>query len=155
MASYHFTTHWHFNHPVEKVWEAIRLMDQWPSWWKYVEEVKKVRDGGKDEIGSVRRITWSTALPYSLTFDSELIELDYPKRMKGRAFGDLTGNGTWTFEPNGTGTNVRYDWEVSVSKKWLRIFEPILKPIYKWNHDVVMEAGRKGLEKWLLEENRV
>ena len=124
-------------------------MDHWPEWWKYVKKVEKVRDGGTDEIGSVRRITWTTALPYSLTFDSELTHLEFPKKMEGRAFGDLTGTGIWTFTSDHTGTNVRYDWNVKVTKAWMKILEPVLKPIYKWNHDMVMKAGLEGLKKRL------
>jgi hypothetical protein len=149
MSEYNFTTQWHFNHPVEKVWEEIRLMDRWPEWWRYVRHVEKIKNGSIDEIGSVRRIKWSTALPYSITFDSELTSLDHHKRMEGKAFGDLTGIGIWTFEPNGTGTHVRYDWKVKITKKWMNIFEPILKPIYKWNHYQVMKAGYQGLVKRL------
>ena len=48
-------------------------MDQWPEWWKYVRSVEKIKNGTENEIGSVRRITWATALPYSLVFNSELI----------------------------------------------------------------------------------
>jgi len=149
MSEYNFTTQWYFKHPVERVWEEIRLMDHWPEWWKYVRNVEKIKNGRQDEIGSVRRIQWSTALPYKITFDSELVVMDYPKRMEGKAFGDLTGTGIWTFEQNGSGTYVRYNWKVSITKKWMNIFEPILKPIYKWNHDKVMQAGYEGLEKRL------
>jgi len=145
MSEYHFTTIWHFNHPLENVWEEIRQMDQWPEWWKYVKAVEKIKNGRHDEIGSVRRIQWSTALPYSITFDSELTALDHHKQMAGKAFGDLTGVGIWTFEPNGTGTYVRYDWKVSITKKWMTIFEPVLQPMYRWNHDKVMQAGYEGL----------
>jgi len=153
MSEYNFTTQWYFNHPVEKVWEEIRLMNHWPEWWKYVRRVEKIKNGSADEIGSVRRIQWSTALPYSITFDSELTSLEHHKRMEGRAFGDLTGIGIWNFVPNGHGTHVRYDWKVSITKKWMNIFEPILKPIYKWNHDKVMKAGYEGLVKRLEQSN--
>ena len=149
MAEYNFTTHWHFDHSLPEVWDTIRSMDHWPEWWKYVKRVEKIRDGGVDEIGSVRRIQWSTALPYTLTFDSELTSLNHHKRMEGRAFGDLTGLGVWTFEQNGSGTNVRYDWKVNITKSWMKFLKPVLKPLFKWNHDKVMQAGYEGLSKKL------
>ena len=149
MAEYNFTTHWHFDHPLAEVWDTIRSMDHWPEWWKYVRRVEKIREGGEDEIGSVRRIQWSTALPYTITFDSELTGLLYHQRMEGRAFGDLTGFGIWTFKQNGSGTNVRYDWKVNITKPWMKFLEPVLKPLFKWNHDKVMQAGYKGLAEKL------
>jgi hypothetical protein len=149
MTEYNFTTHWHFDHPLEKVWDIIRSMDHWPDWWKYVKRVEKISEGPEGDIGTVRRIKWSTALPYSITFDSALTSVVQYKRMEGMAFGDLTGIGVWTFEPNGTGTNVRYDWKVNITKPWMKFLEPVLKPVFKWNHDKVMQAGYTGLLKKL------
>lgn len=146
---YNFTTHWHFDHPLEKIWDIIWSMDHWPDWWKYVRRVEKISEGPEGDIGTVHRIKWSTALPYSITFDSELIAVVQHKRMEGKAFGDLTGIGVWTFEPNGTGTNVRYDWKVKITKPWMKLLEPVLKPVFKWNHDKVMQAGFTGLSKKL------
>lgn len=145
MAEYHFTTLWTFDQPVDKVWDAIRLIDHWPTWWKYVRSVEKLREGDENEIGSVRRICWSTALPYSITFDSELTCLEHLKRMEGRAYGDLTGIGIWTFFSHEGTTQVRYDWHVETTKKWMHFFDPLARPLFQWNHDKVMKAGYEGL----------
>ena len=120
-------------------------MDSWPEWWKYVKSVQLIKTGDENDIGSVRRIVWSTALPYTLTFDSELIFIDYLKRIEGKAFGDLSGWGIWTFTSDGNFTTVQYDWQVSTTKKWMNIFAPIAEPLFKWNHDKVMNAGYDGL----------
>jgi len=42
-----------------------------------------------------------------------------------------------------------YDWQVSTTKKWMNIFAPIAEPLFKWNHDKVMNAGYDGLTKRL------
>jgi hypothetical protein len=120
-------------------------MDQWPGWWKYVKHVEKIREGDANEIGSVRRITWSTALPYTITFDSELTHLAFHERIEGKALGDLTGTGIWTFASNNGGTLVRYDWSVTTTRKWMTLFDPLLRPLFRWNHDKVMAAGYTGL----------
>lgn len=146
MAKYSFVTHWTFDAPLEKVWKEIRNMDAWPQWWKYVKTVELIKNGDVNDIGSVRRITWTTALPYQLTFDSELISVDFQKRMEGRAFGELTGVGIWTFDEMNGKTHVRYDWIVETTKKWMNIFAPIARPLFKWNHDKVMDAGYEGLK---------
>ncbi|MEO5907382.1 MAG: hypothetical protein ABIQ11_11690 [Saprospiraceae bacterium] len=97
-------------------------------------------------------IEWGTALPYTITFDSELIFVDHHKRIEGKAIGELTGLGIWTFEFKGDITHVRYDWKVSTTKKWINFFAPIARPVFSWNHDKVMSAGFRGLEKRLLAE---
>ena len=150
MAQYSFVTYWNFNAPVERVWKEIRSMDTWTEWWKYVKSVELIQPGDENDIHSVRRITWTTALPYKLTFDSELIYLDPLKCIEGNVYGELTGTGIWTFTNNGHGTTVRYDWVVSTSKWWMKIVEPLARPVFKWNHDRVMHAGYKGLAKRLL-----
>ncbi len=146
MPDYQFITNWKFKAPLEQVWHEIKTMSRWPEWWSYVEKVELLKQGDADDIGSVRRITWKTALPYSLTFDSELVLMERFRRMEGRAFGELEGVGIWTFhEENGT-THVRYDWQVKTTKLWMNLLAPIAWPIFAWNHDKVMNAGFKGLE---------
>jgi uncharacterized membrane protein len=149
MSQYSFVTTWKFNAPIENVWAIIRDMDSWPEWWKYVQSVKLISAGDADDIGSIRRIVWTTALPYELKFDSELISVEHLKSIKGKAYGDLTGVGIWTFSHDKGVTSVRYDWTVSTTKIWMNLFAPIAKPLFKWNHDKVMNAGYKGLQEKL------
>ena len=150
MSQYSFVTHWTFNAPVQEVWREIRDMDGWPEWWKYVRKVQLTKHGDANDIGSVRRIVWTTALPYQLTFDLALMSVDHHKRIEGKAFGELTGSGIWTFETDGDITSVRYDWIVSTSKKWMNFLAPVARPIFSWNHDKVMKAAYEGLNRRLL-----
>lgn len=147
MYQYSFTTEWQFEAPVEAVWEVIYAMDQWPEWWKYVKKVEYIKTGVDGDVGSIRRIKWGTALPYSLTFDSELLAVDPYKRMEGRVFGELEGRGLWTFTSRDHMTYVRYDWKVNTTKKWMNLLAPIARPLFNWNHDLVMKAGYEGLKK--------
>ncbi len=147
MFQYSFKTQWQFNAPLETIWNEIYAMDNWSGWWKYVKSVELLNAGEKSDIGSVRRITWSTALPYTLTFNSELISIDYHKRIKGRAFGELEGQGIWTFGSQNGLTYVTYDWKVNTTLKWMKVLAPIARPIFSWNHDKVMMAGYEGLSR--------
>lgn len=149
MANYHFTTHWRFDAPLERVWHEIKAMGRWPEWWPYVQKVELLRQGDSREIGSVHRITWKTALPYTLTFDSEMIAEELYQRMEGRAFGELEGIGIWTFSSENGSTLVRYDWMVKTTKPWMNLLAPIARPLFAWNHDQVMKGGYEGLIKRL------
>lgn len=154
MYQYHFITRWQFNAPLTRVWEEIKAMDDWPEWWKYVKSVEILQEGDDDEIGSVRRVVWKTALPYHLTFNSELISLERHKRMEGRTFGELEGKGIWTFASNNGITDVRYEWMANINKKWLQWLEPLARPLFTWNHNQVMKGGYEGLKKRLREGHR-
>ena len=149
MADYQFVTDWKFEAPLERVWDEIKTMSRWPDWWSSVTRVELMKQGDADDIGSIRRITWKTALPYTLTFDSELVSIERFRRMEGRAFGELEGTGIWTFREAAAATHVRYDWRVRTTKTWMNLLAPIARPVFAWNHDKVMEAGAVGLKQRL------
>jgi uncharacterized protein YndB with AHSA1/START domain len=55
MADYDFVTIWRFKAPQEKVWSLIFHSEDWPSWWRGVESVEKLRDGNANSVGAVHR----------------------------------------------------------------------------------------------------
>jgi hypothetical protein len=69
--------------------------------------------------------------------------------IEGRAIGELQGVGRWQLSKDGDITTVRYDWKVETTKPWMNLLAPIARPFFNWNHDVVMEWGREGIEKKL------
>ena len=69
--------------------------------------------------------------------------------IEGVATGELEGNGLWRFSADRTGTVVHYDWEVRTTNLWMNLLSPLARPLFKWNHDVVMGWGAEGLRKRL------
>ena len=65
--------------------------------------------------------------------------------LEGVASGDLEGIGIWHFTSEGSLTQVRYDWRVRTTKIWINWLAPLARPIFEWNHDVVMQQGALGL----------
>jgi hypothetical protein len=151
MASQQFdlVTNWHFNAPVEKVWTELNAPDDWPVWWRAVERVQMLAAGDASGIGAVRRFTWRTALPYALTFDMTATRIEPMTMLEGRASGELDGVGLWTLVPTESGTDVRYNWRIEVTKPWMRAMAPLLKPAFRWNHNQVMAWGYHGLTRRL------
>ena len=35
--------------------------------------------------------------------------------------------------------------QVRTTKRWMNLAAPIARPLFKWNHDIVMQQGGKGL----------
>jgi hypothetical protein len=150
MAGYEFVTIWNFDAPLERVWEQIKHSETWNEWWKGVVRVVELREGDADGLGSIRRSTWKSKLPYTLEFDSEIVRIEPMKLIEARAFGELEGNGLWQFEQiDGGSTRVRYDWRVKTTKPWMNLLAPVARPFFKWNHDVIMGWGEEGLRKRL------
>jgi hypothetical protein len=149
MAQYKFVTTWHIRAPQESVWNEIFHSERWPAWWRGVESVVELKIGGENGVGSVRRYTWKSRLSYRLIFDMETVRVEPMFLIEGIAAGELQGKGLWRLSTEGTGTVVRYDWEVRTTKRWMNLVSPLARPLFKWNHDVVMKWGAEGLRKRL------
>ena len=65
--------------------------------------------------------------------------------IEGRAEGELDGLGRWTLKAHSARTQVRYDWIVDVTRPWMRVAAPLLRPVFAWNHGIVMRWGYEGL----------
>ena len=66
----------------------------------------------------------------------DLIEAD--------AHGELAGTGRWRFFDERE-TAVTYEWNVRTTKPWMNVAAPLARPIFRWNHNVVMHQGGEGL----------
>jgi hypothetical protein len=95
------------------------------------------------------RIAWRSRIPYELEFEFTVQELDEPRCMKGVASGELSGNGHWRlFEQDGV-TAVTYEWNVRTTRAWMNLLAPLARPVFAYNHDVVMRWGGEGLARRL------
>jgi uncharacterized protein YndB with AHSA1/START domain len=135
MSEFSLITHWHLDAPIDRVWGAIRAVEQWPQWWRYVHEVDELTPGDAGGIGALRRYTWSSRLPYRLSFEMRVTRVEKRSSLEGVAEGDLRGSGRWHLTPEGDTTHVRYDWTVITTKPWMNVLGPLLQPAFRWNHN--------------------
>jgi Polyketide cyclase / dehydrase and lipid transport len=149
MKRYALVTQWHLEAPIERVWNAIYDVAAWPQWWPYVLAVEELEPGDDSGVGAVRRYTWSSRLPYRLSFNMRSTVVEPPHLLAGDAVGELTGVGRWTLGAEGPITRVRYDWEVATSRVWMNALAPLMAPVFRWNHGQVMAAGARGLARYL------
>ena len=142
---YALATEWVLTAPVDRIFDLLTAPQTWPTWWPYVESVERVAAGEADGIGAVWRYTWSSRLPYRLTFDMTTTVSHRPDRLEGTASGELAGVGRWRLARERDAARVRYDWIVATTKRWMNALAPALAPVFAWNHDQVMAAGGRGL----------
>jgi len=149
MAEYRFLTTWLVDAPRERAWEAIEDAVSWPEWWRGVVRVDQRSAGDGDRVGSSFLIEWRSRLPYPLEFEFTVDRIERPALMAGTAEGELSGRGCWRlFEQDGV-TAVVYDWSVTTSKRWMNLLAPLARPVFEYNHDVVMRWGGEGLAQRL------
>ena len=148
MADYRFVTAWCLDASIERVFDAIDDAARWPEWWKGVTRADLVEEGDEDGVGRLWRFTWRSRLPYDLSFDSRVVRRQPPHLLEGHADGELVGVGRWRLY-EGRGTAVVYEWDVRTSRAWMNRAAPVARPLFRWNHDVVMRQGAEGLARLL------
>ncbi|HLL87426.1 MAG TPA: SRPBCC family protein [Thermoleophilaceae bacterium] len=149
MADYRFLTTWLLEAPRTDVFQAIWDSERWPEWWRGVESVRTLEDGDEEGVGSLGRFVWRSRLPYRLEFETRIGRVERPFLLEGRASGELEGTGCWRlFEDHGV-TAATYDWRVRTTSPWMNRLAPLMRPVFAWNHDVVMGWGAQGLARLL------
>jgi hypothetical protein len=149
LSEYALVSHWHLAAPIDAVWDAINAVEDWPRWWRYVRSVVELNKVDANGVGAVRRFTWTSRLPYALTFEMRASVVERPTFMEGIASGELSGRGRWHLEPDDGTTRVRYEWTVETTKPWMNLLAPLLAPAFRWNHGQVMAEGGRGLARYL------
>jgi uncharacterized protein YndB with AHSA1/START domain len=147
MASpYTFVDEWDVNAPPEAVFEALADARTYPTWWRPVYITSEA--DGPPEVGRVSRQQFKGRLPYRLKTTSTLVALDPPRRIEADVVGDLSGRGVWTLTPRNGGTHVRFDWQVHADRPLLRYLTPVLRPLFRSNHNWAVRRAMEGLEPY-------
>lgn len=146
MRPYRFVDEWDVAAPPEAVFEAIADSRSYPRWWRPV--YLDVQADGPPEPGATASQHFKGRLPYHLHTGSVIVEIDPPRRVVGDVDGDLRGRGVWTLTPAPLGTHVRFDWQVHADRLLLRALTPVLRPIFRWNHNWAIARAKEGLEPY-------
>ena len=123
--------------------DAPALARWWPSVYLHVEELEP-----PDARGLGRRVRLHTRgwLPYTITWEFEIVESNYPHGFALVATGDFDGRGIWTFEQDGSFVEITYDWRLSAEKPLLQNLSFLLKPVFEANHRWAMARGEESLK---------
>jgi uncharacterized protein YndB with AHSA1/START domain len=144
---YVFIDEWDVRAPVEEVFDALADARTYPAWWRPV--YLAVDADGPPEIGRASRQHFKGRLPYTLKTTSTIVRLDRPRVVEAEVEGDLSGRGIWTLtEPEEGLVHVRFDWRVNADRPFIRYLTPVLRPLFRWNHDWAIARAMEGLEPY-------
>jgi uncharacterized protein YndB with AHSA1/START domain len=149
VADYEFLTTWCLTAPIDRVFDVLHDEASYPQWWKGVKSVEILEPSGDGGVGQLARYSWRSVLPYTLTFDARVSRVEKPYLMEGQARGELEGVGLWRLYEGPDGTAVVYSWNVRTTKAWMNALGPLPRPVFRWNHDLVMRQGGVGLARRL------
>jgi hypothetical protein len=127
--------------------DPLSLSRWWPSVYLDVRELEP-----PDARGLGRRVALVTKgwLPYTLRWEFQVVDTQYPHGFTIVATGDFDGRGVWAFSQDGAFVDVTYDWRLRTEKPLLRRLSFLLKPLFEANHRWAMEQGERSLTLELL-----
>jgi hypothetical protein len=149
MPSYRFLTVWRTTALTSRVWEALADYAKWPTWWRGIRSVEVLRRGAESGVGTVLRQRWRSRLPFTLTFDLEMLAIEDGKLIHGRASGDLDGSCTWTLAQAGGGTELRFEVDIRTARWWMNLPIPLASRVVRASFETIMGWGRQGLARSL------
>jgi hypothetical protein len=123
--------------------EPLALARWWPAVYLRVDELRPA-----DAHGLGQRVRFHTKgwLPYTLTWESEVVESAYPYGFALVASGDFDGRGVWTFKQDGAAVDLTYDWRLRAEKPLLKKLSFLMKPLFEANHRWAMAQGEESLK---------
>jgi Polyketide cyclase / dehydrase and lipid transport len=143
---YHFVTRWRLEATCGEVadilGDPLSLPRWWPSVYLSVEQLEPPKPDGTGRRVLLRTKGW---LPYTLCWESVIVDSRYPHGFTLDATGDFEGRGVWTFEPDDKFVNVVYDWRIRAEKPLLRELSSLLRPLFEANHRWAMAQGAQSL----------
>ena len=153
MASnkYHFVDHWDVPFPIDQVWEVLSRTREFPVWWQGVYlSVDALDEAPGPKVGERVAAVARGWLPYKLHFTIETTALEKPHLIAFKATGDFeTDDSRWLLTPTTMGTHVILDWNPIVEKPVVKFLSPLLKPLFRWNHNWTMVRGQRQIVEYM------
>ena len=143
MSSYVFRSEWRLAAAPERVYELLADVETYPRWWPQVRRARRIDDASGE-------LTCRSLLPYDVTFVMHRVVEDPAGRvLRAELAGDLNGTSQWTIEADGAETVAVFDEDVAVGSGTLRAASRFLRPALRFNHDLMMRSGERGLREFL------
>jgi len=143
MSSYVFRSEWRLAAAPERVYELLADVETYPQWWPQVRRARRIDDASGE-------LTCRSLLPYDVTFVMHRVVEDPAGRvLRAELAGDLNGTSQWTIDADGADTLAVFDEDVAVGSGTLRAASRFMRPALRFNHDLMMRSGERGLREFL------
>jgi hypothetical protein len=130
--------------PVE-LWAVIEQVDQFESWWPWLEEFRL--EGDSLAVGSVLHGVVAPPLPYRMRIRVELTRCEPAVAIEAVIHGDLEGEAQLSIRPSASGTRAEVAWTVEMMQRPMRLASRFGHPLLQWGHDRVVEVTVAGFQR--------
>lgn len=140
---YHVRTVWRLGFRSEEVFPVLADLETYPAWWPGMRRVRRLDETTFDtEVRSI--------LPFSLVFQTITTRQDPGAGvLQADLRGDLKGFSRWTITAAQGGCQAVFEEDVIANKLLLRVLAPLARPVFRWNHALLMNHGERGLPVFL------
>ena len=146
LNQYHLISHWRVEASIDECFDIIADARERTRWWPAAYlDVLEIQPGDDRGAGKVVRATTKGWLPYVLRWHFSVTEASRPDRIRIKAWGDFEGEGVWTFVQDGTSALLTFEWRIKLSKAFLRLPSPLIRPVVELNHRWAMAKGEESL----------
>jgi uncharacterized protein YndB with AHSA1/START domain len=136
-----------FHVPLSRLWEIIQEVDQFESWWPWLEDFRL--HGDSLCTGAVLSGVVAPPLPYRMHIEIELTRCEPARLIEALIRGDLEGDATIELHDRGADTEVEVAWTVEMMQTAMRLADRFTHPVLQWGHDRVVELTIAGFRKRL------
>jgi uncharacterized protein YndB with AHSA1/START domain len=147
-VAYRFLDRWVVPAPIEQVYDAIGDVLAYERWWTDFV-IRSTGDEGPPVPGKRNELLVKAYLPYKVNFGLEVLEAERPTRIVSRLSKDFDGSGEWTVTETAEGTVAKLDWRPSVNHQLIRHLTPVLRPLFRSNHNWAMRRGERQIRQYL------
>lgn len=151
--AYAFRSRWVVPAPATRCWALLEqsLRTGEVPWWPAVRIVPLP---GAPTVGQVVRGEVRSPWGYRLHLALTLTALTAPRLIAAESAGDLVGRGRLELQDHGTAASaLTWTWEVTLTRPWMRIASPVLRPAFVAAHAMVMRRGERGLRELVTERS--
>jgi hypothetical protein len=143
MHHYLFRSTWRLDADADAVYAALADVEGYPTWWPQVRSGRRIDDASGE-------ITCRSLLPYDLTFlAAREVEDPVDRVLRATLSGDLNGRSEWRITVSGSGAVAVFNEDVTVGNGLVRAAGFAARPALRFNHDLMMRSGEKGLRRHL------
>jgi hypothetical protein len=126
-----------FDASPEELWAAMVSVDRFRSWWPWLRRF----DAAGVAPGDVWTATVQPPLPYRLTFDLLLTEVQRPRLVAVDVTGDIEGAARLEVTRRGSGSELHFTSELTPTSSVLRAVAQVAPPVARFGHQWVLETG--------------
>jgi hypothetical protein len=126
-----------FDAAPDELWAAIASVDRYREWWPWLRRF----DADRLSTGDVWAATVQPPLPYRVSFDLHLIEVDAPRVVAADVTGDVEGSARLEVFAVDAGSELHFTSELTPTNSVLRAVTRLASPVARYGHEWVLNTG--------------